>query len=329
VLPWGSASPSGPLAARAYDRVQQLQAIARETRRVQYDAALVHTAHDWRAVIRDTPLMAVVRRRLPVVVMFHGSLALGFGRDSRGLAETGLCRVARRADAILVLSEDERTEWLSLDPRLTVKAVRNCFRPAMTGSTPVDRAMQATVRLLYVGRLIEQKGVLDVIRAAALVHRRRECVLTIAGSGPAEAAARRTAAEWGIEGAVRFAGFVGGDDLRELYTSGDILLLPSWQEGFPTVLLEAMSAGLPLIVSPVGGIPDQLQDGVNAIFVPPHNPEKLAAAIFDLVDDDGLMRRMSLANRLKIQEYRPEVVAADYADVLECVVERRNALSDR
>lgn len=329
VLPWGSASPSGSLAKRADGRVQQLQAIVRETHRVRYDAVLVHTAHDWRAVIRDTPLVEVVRHRLPVVVMFHGSLAPGFGRDRHSLAETGLRRVARRADALLVLSEDERTQWLTLDARLTVKVVRNCFRPSVLAVTPVVRTVQAPVQLLYVGRLVEQKGVLEVIRAAATVHRRRDCALTIAGSGPAESAARRAAVEWGIEGAVRFVGFVGGDDLQELYASSDVLLLPTWwREGFPTVLLEAMSAGLPLIVSPVGGIPDQLEDGVNAVFVPPHDPEKLAAAILDLVDDHELMRRMSLANRLKIQEYRPEVVAADYAEVLAWVARRRNASSD-
>lgn len=295
-----------------------------ETRRSDYSAVLIHTAHDQKAVLRDVPLIEMLRRKnVALATMFHGSLPDGFGRCRRSTAGLGLRHIAHRSDAILVLSEQERLEWLTLDGELSVHVVRNAFRPSAPEMERPWTHVHHPVRLLHVARLIREKGVLDAIAALAIIRREHDCTLTIAGSGPAEAAARQVTARLGLETAVTFAGFLDGADLHSLYRSSDIFIFPTtWREGFPTVLLEAMDAGLPIVVTPVAGIPDQLQNGVNALFVSARDPLGLAESIRTLITDASLFERMASANRRKIAEYRPEAVAVEYSGILESIVAR-------
>ena len=131
------------------------------------------------------------------------------------------------------------------------------------------------------------------------------------------------AARLALGKAVRFAGSLSQSELRSLYSSSDVLILPtSWREGFPTVLLEAMNAGLAIVVTPVAGVPDQLEDGVNALFTPAHDPVRLAELVCELIRDDALYARIAQANLRKISEYAPENVALDYDHILSSVIKQ-------
>jgi glycosyltransferase involved in cell wall biosynthesis len=323
-LAWGSGGEGERGLSRVSTRLGQLWALERAVATSKSEVVLVHTAHDWKAILRDIPLIEILRlQRRAVVVMFHGSLREDFGRRS-SLVDLALRHIARRSDAILVLSRHERDQWHALDPGVSAHVVRNSFRRSGDHAHAHARQVHDPARLLFVGRLIPEKGVLDVIEALAIVRRERGCALTIAGAGPKELAARDAAARLGLNEAVRFAGFLSQSELRSLYSRSDILVLPtSWKEGFPTVLLEAMDAGLALVVSPVAGVPDQLEDRVNALFTPAHNPARLAELVQELICDKSLYAQMADANLRKISEYSPEDVAAAYGEVLSAVVNGR------
>ena len=139
---------------------------------------------------------------------------------------------------------------------------------------PGDRFLVGTV-----GRLEEQKGQKYLIDAAGRLSRDgRKVTLLIVGSGREEDRLRDQAVREGIGDAVLFLGT--RRDLPELFRAMDLFAFPSLWEGFPIALLSAMAAGLPVIVTPVGGVPEVVEDGINGLVVPAGDPVALAEAIW-------------------------------------------------
>ncbi|MGZ8432248.1 MAG: glycosyltransferase [Candidatus Deferrimicrobiaceae bacterium] len=144
---------------------------------------------------------------------------------------------------------------------------------------PKERFIVGTV-----GRLEEQKGQINLIDAAGRLSREgREVTLLIVGSGREEDRLREQAIREGIGDAVLFLGT--RRDLSELFRAMDVFAFPSLWEGFPIALLSAMAAGLPVIVTPVGGVPEVVKDGINGLIVPAGDPTALAAAIWRVHED--------------------------------------------
>ena len=140
---------------------------------------------------------------------------------------------------------------------------------------PGDRFLVGTV-----GRLEEQKGQKYLIDAAGRLSRDgRKVTLLIVGSGREEDRLRDQAVREGIGDAVLFLGT--RRDLPELFRAMDVFAFPSLWEGFPIALLSAVAAGLPVIVTPVGGVPEVVKDGVNGLIVPAGDPAALAEAIWN------------------------------------------------
>jgi len=139
---------------------------------------------------------------------------------------------------------------------------------------PGDRFLVGTV-----GRLEEQKGQKYLIDAAGRLSREgREATLLLVGSGREEDRLRDQAVREGIRDAVLFLGT--RRDLPELFRAMDVFAFPSLWEGFPIALLSAMAAGIPVVVTPVGGVPEVVKDGVNGLIVPAGDPAALAEAIW-------------------------------------------------
>jgi glycosyltransferase involved in cell wall biosynthesis len=152
----------------------------------------------------------------------------------------------------------------------------------------VPREAGAPFRLLFLGNLVERKGVTDLLHALALpetqgLHLR----LTLAGGGGVESY-RAMAGGLGISAKVRFTGWVDQDAARRLLAESDALVLPSHDEGLPLVVLEALGSHVPVICSPVGAIPEVLRDGDTALLVPSGDRPALASAIRRLAADDAL-----------------------------------------
>lgn len=144
---------------------------------------------------------------------------------------------------------------------------------------PGDRFLVGTV-----GRLEEQKGQKYLIDAAGRLRREgREATLLIVGSGREGDRLREQAGREGVGDVVLFLGT--RRDLPELFRAMDVFAFPSLWEGFPIALLSAMAAGLPVIVTPVGGVPEVVKDGINGLIVPAGDPVALAAAIWRVHED--------------------------------------------
>jgi len=175
---------------------------------------------------------------------------------------------------------------------------------------------------LFVGRLVEPKGVLDLIEAyGSLAPELRSRVgLVFAGEGPLrgklEALARAI-----YPGKVRVIGFIQRDELANHYALAECLVMPTHSDPWGLVVNEAMACGLPVICTSVAGCAaDLIRE--NGIMVPPGNIRKLAEAMGIIAGDGQLRHHMSTASAKLIQEYSPEACAAGFADAAVSSMER-------
>jgi glycosyltransferase involved in cell wall biosynthesis len=164
--------------------------------------------------------------------------------------------------------------------------------------TPTDFAGQPP-QIVSIGRLIEKKGFSDLIGACALLQARgRRFSCRIIGEGPLEESLRTQIVANGLEKCVALTGPQTQAEIATQLAHATVFVLPCTREAdggmdnLPTVIMEAMAAGLPVISTPLGGIPEMIDDGVNGEFVPERDPAAIAAAIERLLEDRQQARRL-------------------------------------
>ncbi len=160
-----------------------------------------------------------------------------------------------------------------------------------------QRRARDGLQLLFVGNLSERKGVHDLLQAMAQAPLSALPVtLTLAGGG--DLAHWQTFAErLGLGDRVRFTGWMESEGLGGLMAQADALVLPSYDEGLPLAILEALAQGLPVVCTPVGEIADHLDEGRHALFVPPGDPRALARTLARLLLEPRLRERLALEGR--------------------------------
>ena len=263
-------------------------------------ADVVHS-HEFTMGVYGTVAAKMARR--PQLLTMHGGRYYA-GKLQRRLA---LGAAARLSGAVVGVSAACAT-----DLEETLRLRRGAVRVVPNG-VPVPRGERAPVRrelglgdadtlLVAVGNLYPVKGHIVLLRALALLAERGRAsglTVAIAGRGREEAALRDFARQAGIEGRVRLLGY--REDVGDILAAADIYAMPSLSEGLPLALLEAMAVGLPVIASRVGGIPEVVTDGEDALLVPPGDPAALAAAIERLAEDEALRAQLGNSARRKAE----------------------------
>jgi glycosyltransferase involved in cell wall biosynthesis len=182
--------------------------------------------------------------------------------------------------------------------------------------------------VLAVARLYPRKRIGDLLRAAALLRGRAHALeVRVVGRGPEWDAARRLHAELGLGDAVVLLGDVSRRRLAEEYMSADCFCLPSVQEGFGVVFLEAMAAGLPIVACRAAAIPEVVIQGETGVLVEPGSPGALADALEGLLRQPEVRRAMGNAGRRRAAEFMPERVAGRFLAAVESVVRPRPSLA--
>ncbi|MCH7970056.1 MAG: glycosyltransferase [Chloroflexi bacterium] len=158
--------------------------------------------------------------------------------------------------------------------------------------------------VLYVGRLRRVKGVEHGIRAFASASVQHENMhMALAGEGEQLGYLRNLANELGISECISFLGV--RNDLPDLFSAADSVLMPSLNEGFPRTAIEAMAAGKPVIATRVGGTPEAIVEGETGILVPSADIDAMASALVKLVGDRGLQSRLGKAGRRRAEQNYP------------------------
>ena len=177
--------------------------------------------------------------------------------------------------------------------------------------------------MLYLGRLSREKGLPVLLDAFAQVLRRMRARLDVYGLGLMREELEAQALSLGIRDSVVFHGWVPpGAPFFAALKGGDVFVLPSLSEGLPSVIPEAMSQGLPIIASRVGGIPDILQNGEAGILVPPGDSAALADAICRLLIDQSLRKRLIRRSMEQALESCMEEQAGKFFSEIASLMER-------
>ena len=149
-------------------------------------------------------------------------------------------------------------------------------------------------RILFVGNLSERKGVSDLLTAFTQLGKPNTTWhVTLAGGGDVEGY-RRRARDLGLGGNVEFIGWAHQTQVADLMANADVLVLPSYDEGLPLVILEALAMGLAVICTPVGEIPGIFVDGRDVLFVPPGDSKAITAALQRLIAEPDLRRSLEV-----------------------------------
>lgn len=230
------------------------------------------------------------------------------GQRSRHLIK----RIMEQVDRHIVLSKLDKKCVDSISPKDNVH-----FLPGGISSSFITQLYDQTlpakleeICILFIGgRDPARKGIFDILKAYSIVVRNEQNTrLILTGGGNVEDAIKKSAGK-DVMPYLSFLGYVSESQKIDLYKSADMLLLPSCQEGLPYVVLEAMAAGLPVISTYVGGIPDVIEDNVNGFLIQPGDYEALAERILFLNRDQNLRKRISQANREKIlKQYSEEAI---------------------
>jgi glycosyltransferase involved in cell wall biosynthesis len=167
------------------------------------------------------------------------------------------------------------------------------------------------VELVCVARLDHSKGIDVLLQALALMNDPKPR-LDVVGTGLQEGELRRVVDRLGLKNRVRFRGYQDRPGVGAVLSSAIAFVLPSRSEGFGLVLLEAMLAGLPIVATRVGGIPEAVRDESEALLVPPENPLALATALARILHDSELRSRLAAAGRARGRGFTWERAAAHY-----------------
>lgn len=213
-----------------------------------------------------------------------------------------------KLDRLIVLSESWKAYFCSIGVDSARIAVLNNIvpRPAMARQ---ERKEGAPLRLLFLGEIGPRKGVFDLLKA---IKGLEDKVTLDIGGNNMEAELDAAIREGGLEGIVRFHGFVSGEEKQKLLASADVFVLPSYNEGLPISILEAMSYGCAIVSTPVGGIPEVVRE--NGILVKPGDVAALHDAILSLCEGDSCAV-MGARSAEMVKPFYPESVMSKLSEI--------------
>jgi colanic acid/amylovoran biosynthesis glycosyltransferase len=241
------------------------------------------------------------------------------------VANDGLAEKVRSADFGVCISDFGRSQLMAFvgEEHWDKLHVVHC------GVEPDSRAARNRpeehgLSLLSVGRLTQVKGHGVLFEALAdLRSRGLDARLVVVGDGPKRQGLERLAAEMGLDGAVRFTGAVGQDEIRAHYEAADVFAHASFAEGIPVVLMEAMAHRLPVVATRVMGVGELVRDGEIGLVVRPARPDPLSEALDRLAGDPALRERLGDAGRRTVEaEFDVRSSAAQMRELFERYVSK-------
>lgn len=239
-------------------------------------------------------------RGCKVVLHAHGGGYQPYWETLSPRARGAVARVLAAADALIVLGEGWRRFYAALGvPPERIAVLPN---PVALPAALPPRPRAAPARFVYLGRVCREKGAFDLVDAVARLSRpvRRKLSFVIAGDGE-HAALRERIARRRVGDAVEVRDWLARDERDALLAGAEGFVLPSYHEGLPMALLEAMAWGLAPVCTPVGSVPELVEDGASGILTAPGDAAALAGALERLALDAELRARLGAAARERVE----------------------------
>jgi len=284
---------------RVVDALRILAHLVLELVRFRPDVVHVNTPYYW-AFLRDgTAVWLASAFGARTVLHPRGGDFPEFVEGARPRLRRWIHATLRHADRCIALTRSNQKLMEDVAGSERTRYVPNFVTLQDVGESP-DRSAREDrpVEALFVGWILEAKGVRELLAAARALP---EVQFTLVGAEQPDFVERIRAELEAQRDHVRRLPPCSREEVLELYRRADLFVLPTWREGFPNVVLEAMAAGLPVVATPVGAIPDALEDGREGILVPPRDAEALEHAIRRLASDPETRRAMGRRARKRVE----------------------------
>lgn len=299
----GSAAPFDETLIRRYLRLllQYARFLAAIIKKRNIRVVHINTGPDQRALLRDAVLIFLAKLgRKRVLVQVHGRMS-DYQMTPRAKRVTE--KALSLSDQILVFS---RFDQAKLEAAMTSSNKVMTFPNAIKVSDFLENGEDLRGKLgippqnrvvLFLARLVKEKGIYEVLKAIpAIVEKFDAVTFLFAGDGPEKdnfivESRNNNLMKWVI-----FAGSLSYSEVIKAFRTADILVLPSYSEGMPMSVLQALAAGVSIVATPVGALPDFLRDGENGFLVQVKDHVQLAEKVLILLENDTLRQRIALAN---------------------------------
>lgn len=234
-----------------------------------------------------------------VVTHFHaGDIDNYFPKQNR-FGRWFIKRAIEKSDSIIAVSHESKKQLERIANCLSVVVIENAINTESFCKIPMIRENRNTTNLLFVGATGKLKGERDLIEALSILSRDKKPNLRISFLGYGAENLMQECENRGITDLIDFLGIASLDDRIKYFANADIFILPTYAEAMPISIIEAMAAGLPVISTTVGGIPELIDDGIDGLLFTPGDTNALAKKIALLVNDRESRNRIGKAARQK------------------------------
>lgn len=271
---------------------------------------IVHAHSASRASFYRKSLLLAVARAFGCKTIFHlhGGEFRQFATDESGpLMRWWIRRTLEKSSRVIALSDSWAAFISRFAPKANVLVVPNSVKLNVVSKHLPEEAG----RILFLGRLGKGKGVFELLTAVSLLKNTYPEIKLILGGDGDLAAVQAAVNDLHIEKYVEILGWVGPEQKAQELARASVFTLPSYDEGLPMAMLEAMAAGKAIVVTSVGGIPEAVRDGENGLLISPRDVGALAAALKRVLDEPLLRRSLATNARMTIEErFSTDVVMA-------------------
>lgn len=276
-----------------------------------YDIVHIHVSEPPSALRKCffMPLAKMLRKK--TIVHFHSFSPDTTVKSSKAYLYSFLFG---KADVVIALSPYWKKEILSALPKLKCDKINVLYNPCTCEMFP--DTYQKKKNILFAGAIVERKGYEDLLRAfACVVKTHHDWDLIIAGDGELNKA-KTLVEEFGITDNVKFVGWIRGKDKDRTFKEASVFCLPSYAEGFPMAVLDAWAYGLPVIATPVGGLPDIVVNGKNVLLFPAGNVGALSEKLEQIISNEELRNNVSNGGlELSKTKFDKQIIASQLGDI--------------
>lgn len=273
----------------------------------QPDLVYMHMSHHG-SFDRASALRKIAKKHnIPTVVHLHGSEFKKYYDECSDKKRKAISGFFEDCGAVITLGTRWKQYIRSIAPKAKIHVLNNSIHiPKQTVTQDQDE-----VNVLFLGVLIQRKGVADLLQAVKKLvdGKKLESIRVrfhIGGTGPEEETLKQYVRENHLEDCVEFLGWVDGEKKKKALETNQVFILPSYNEGLPIAILEAISYGMPVIATNVGSIAEAVENEKNGFLFEPGNVQGYADALYRLISDYPLRLSMANASRRKAEKYYDE-----------------------
>ncbi len=250
----------------------------------------IHTASYFSFIRKSIAAVFAALFGKSIILHIHGAEFILFYEKGGWLVKRFIRTILSQCDCILALSSQWKDDLKNISPDSDIRVIYNptIVRTKFSASQSSD--LNSPVKFLFMGRIGKRKGVYDILESLQYIQS-RNFEIQLYGDGdlaPVEALIRKHQ----LQGQVKLCGWIDGETKDAVFRQADVLLLPSYNEGLPISVLEALAYGLPVLSTAVGGISEAVEEGVNGFLIQPGQCKVLAERIEQLSSSSAIRTQM-------------------------------------